>query len=112
MDTLLFDSLYYHIIMWLYFADVIYSMGGPVSCVRKFWNFTVGRKLVAQPHYTFVKGCNKICLNWPFSIIISKTAWPTKAKFYVEPPWVAGTKACSRHLCHMTEMAATPIHIW
>ena len=22
----------------------------------------------------------------------SKTAWPNKAKFYVEPPWIGGTK--------------------
>ena len=41
---------------------------------------------------------------------ISKTAHPIKAKFYVEPPWVGGTKVCSRHLGHMTKMAATPIY--
>ena len=35
---------------------------------------------------------------------------PIKAKFYVEPPWVGGTKVCSRHLGHMTKMAATPIY--
>ena len=40
----------------------------------------------------------------------SKTAWPIKAKFYVEPPWVGGTKVWSRHLGHMTKMAATPIY--
>ena len=44
------------------------------------------------------------CLN-----IFSETARPIKAKFYVEPPWVGGTKFCSRHLGHMTKMAATPI---
>ena len=44
------------------------------------------------------------------SIFFSKTAWPIKAKFYVEPPWVGGTKVCSRHLGHMTKMAATPIY--
>ena len=33
-----------------------------------------------------------------------------KAKFYVEPPWVGGTKVCSRHVGHMTKMAATPIY--
>ena len=32
------------------------------------------------------------------------------AKFYVEPPWVGGTIFCSRHLGHMTKMAATPIY--
>ena len=40
----------------------------------------------------------------------SETAGPIKAKFYVEPPWVGGTIFCSRHLGHMTKMAATPIY--
>ena len=44
------------------------------------------------------------------NIIFSETACPIKAKFYVEPPWVGGTKVCSRHLGHMTKMAATPIN--
>ena len=41
-----------------------------------------------------------------------ETAWPIKAKFYVEPPWVGGTKFYSRHLSHMTMMAATPIYVF
>ena len=44
------------------------------------------------------------------SNIFSETAWPIKAKFYVEPPWVGGTKFCSWHLGHMTKTAATPIY--
>ena len=44
------------------------------------------------------------------NIFFSDTTWPIKAKFYVEPPWVGGTKFCSRHLGHMTKMAATPIY--
>ena len=44
------------------------------------------------------------------NIFFSETTWPIKAKFYVEPPWVGGTKVCSRHLGHMTKMAATPIY--
>ena len=43
-------------------------------------------------------------------IFFSKTACPIKAKFYVEPPWVGGTKVCSPNLGHMTKMAATPIY--
>ena len=43
------------------------------------------------------------------NIFFSKTAWPIKAKFYMEPAWVGRTKVCSRHLGHMTKMAATPI---
>ena len=44
------------------------------------------------------------------NIFFSETAWPIKAKFYVEPPWVEGTKFCSRHLDHMTKVAAMPIY--
>ena len=44
------------------------------------------------------------------SKIFSETAGPIKAKFYVEPPWVGGTIFCSRHLGHMTKIAATPIY--
>ena len=43
-------------------------------------------------------------------IFFSETAWPIKAKFYVEPPWVGGTIFCSRHLGHMTKMTAMPIY--
>ena len=43
-------------------------------------------------------------------IFFSEAAGPIKAKFYVEPPWVGGTIFCSRHLGHMTKMAATPIY--
>ena len=61
-----------------------------------------------------------IIYPWPVSVVVvrshfsnifsSETAWPIKAKFYVEPPWVGGTKVCSRHLGHMTMMTATPIY--
>ena len=44
------------------------------------------------------------------NIFFSETAWPIKAKFDVEPPWVGGTEVCLRHLGHMTKMAATPIY--
>ena len=44
------------------------------------------------------------------SNIFSETAWPIKAKFYVEPLWVGGMKFCSRHLGHVTKMVATPIY--
>ena len=44
------------------------------------------------------------------SNIFSETAWPIEAKFYVEPPWVGGTIFCSRHLCHMTKLAAMSIY--
>ena len=39
----------------------------------------------------------------------SETAWPIKAKFYVEPPWEGGTKVYINGPGHMTKMAAMPI---
>ena len=46
----------------------------------------------------------------PFTIsnIFSETAWPAKTKFCVKTPWVGGIFVRSRHLGHMTKMAATP----
>ena len=47
----------------------------------------------------------------PFSkIFSSETAWPVKAKFYVEPPWEGGTKVYINCQGHMTKMAAMPIY--
>ena len=45
-----------------------------------------------------------------FSNVFSETAWPIKAKFYVEPPWEEGTKVCINGPGHMTKMAAMPIY--
>ena len=44
------------------------------------------------------------------NIFFSQSACPIRPKFYVEPLWVGGTKVCSRHLGHMTKMAATLIY--
>ena len=43
-------------------------------------------------------------------VFSSETAWPIKAKLYVEPPWEGGTKVCINGPGHMTKMAATPIY--
>ena len=40
------------------------------------------------------------------NIFSSKTAWPIKTKFYVEPPWEGGTKVYINGPGHMTKMAA------
>ena len=54
---------------------------------------------------------SSVCRPFTFSnIFSSKTAWPIKAKFYVEPPWEGGTKVCINGPGHMTKMAATPIY--
>ena len=44
------------------------------------------------------------------NIFSSETAWPIKAKFYVEPPWEGGTKVHINGPGHMTKMAAMPIY--
>ena len=46
------------------------------------------------------------CLN----IFSSETAWPIKAKLYVEPPWEGGTKVYVNGPGHMTKMAAMSIY--
>ena len=46
----------------------------------------------------------------PFSKIFSKSAWPIKAKFHVEPPWEEGAKVCINGFGHMTKTATTPIY--
>ena len=44
------------------------------------------------------------------NMFFSETAWPIKAKFYVEPPWEVGKKAYINGTGHMTKMAAMPIY--
>ena len=44
------------------------------------------------------------------NIFSSETAWPIKAKFYVEPPWEGGAKVYINGPGHMTTMAAMPIY--
>ena len=45
-----------------------------------------------------------------YKIFFSKSTWPIKAKFYVEPPWECETKVCINGPGHMTKMAATPMY--
>ena len=45
-----------------------------------------------------------------FSNVFSETAWPIKAKFYVEPPWEGETKVYINGPGHMTKMAAMSIY--
>ena len=44
------------------------------------------------------------------NVFFSETAWPIKAKFYVEPPWEGGKKVYINCPGHMTKMAAMPIY--
>ena len=52
-----------------------------------------------------------VCCPFTISnIFSSETAWPFKAKFYVEPPWEGGTKVYINGPGHMTKLAAMPIY--
>ena len=51
------------------------------------------------------------CIWKPFSKIpFSKTAWPVRVKFYVEPLWEGGYRVYINGLGHMIKMAVTPIY--
>ena len=57
--------------------------------------------------------CPSSSVRRPFTfsnVFSSETAWPIKAKYYVEPPWEGGTKVCINGPGHMTKMAAMPIY--
>ena len=45
-----------------------------------------------------------------FKDLFPKTAWPIKAKLYVEPPWEGGKKVYINYSGHITKMAAMPIY--
>ena len=45
-----------------------------------------------------------------FKDLFSKTVWPIKAKFHVEPPWEGGKKVYINGPGHMTKIAAMPIY--
>ena len=80
-----------------------------VNCY--YWPFKrVWKKVESQGKVSEKSGNFDMDNEWQ-PCFFSETAWPIKAKFYVEPPWVRGTKVYSRHPGHMTKMAATPIYV-
>ena len=68
----------------------------------------IGELIVYQ--WSSVRPSSSVVRSQCLNIFFSELARSIKAKFYVEPPWVGGTIFCSRHLGHMTKMAATPIY--
>ena len=70
--------------------------------------------LSLQAHKVSLKythGPSSVVVRPHFSnIFSSETAWPIKAKFYVEPPLGGGTKVYINDPGHITKMAATPIY--
>ena len=63
--------------------------------------------MVRRPASSVVAVCQPFTISNVFS---SETAWPIKAKFYVEPPLEGGTKVYINGLGHMTKMAVMSIY--
>ena len=62
--------------------------------------------MVVEP--ASVRACVRACVR-PFTfskIFFSETAWPIKAKFYVEHPWVRRTKVCVFYLDRIRTLVA------
>ena len=61
--------------------------------------------MVRRPSIVFRRRRSQ-CSN----IFYSETTGPIKARLYVKPPWIVGTKLFSWHLDRMPKMATTPIY--
>ena len=59
----------------------------------------------------FSKAAVHMYMTTIFKIFFSKTVWPIKAKFYVEPPCEGEMKVYINDTGHMTKMAAMPIYM-
>ena len=95
-------------------AENVYGWRGMAELFHFIWlcyiNF-ISKHIYILAHKELIGySCSSV---HPFIIsntFSSETACPIKAKFYMEPPWVGGTKVCWQHLGHMTKMATTPIY--
>ena len=72
----------------------------------------LSRRLIGELIVYPCSGVRRRCrCRPPFSdVFSSETAWPIKAKFYVELFREGGTKVCINGPDHMTKMAAMPIY--
>ena len=96
MHVELKHGLSYIYLSHIYFFDPVFSSPEPLGSQGELIVYPSSRRpSVVRP---------------PLSkIFFSETAWPIKARFYVEPPWEGGTKVYMNGPGHMTKMAATPI---
>ena len=80
--------------------------------VRKPFLAHLSRRLTGELiGYPWIRRPSVVVRPSTFSnIFSSETAWPIKAKFYVEPPWEGGTKVYINGPGHITKMAAMPIY--
>ena len=63
-------------------------------------------ELVGYPWSVVFRRLHSQCSN----IFFSETSGPIKARLYVKPIWIGGTKLFSWHLDRMPKMAATPMY--
>ena len=90
---------------WLHAMRIVFSSPEPKAHGRAY-RIPILRRPSVVRRRSYVPTSSSTISN-----IFSETTYPIKVKFYVEPPWVeggGGAKFCSRHLGHMTKMAATP----
>ena len=83
------------------------------ACVRHTFLAHLSQRLIGELIVYPCSGVRRCCCRRrpPFSNVFSaETAWPIKAKFYVEPPWQGGTKVYINGPGHMTKLAAMPIY--
>ena len=85
-----------------------------LDCSQSILSFLA--RLSRQAHKVSLYPCSGVCCRCRcqqcLNIFSSETAWPIKAKLYVEPPWVGGTKVYINGPGHMTmtKMVAMPIY--
>ena len=100
-----------HLYVWMG-KTVIKSFNGGKLAAKDYidWIILLMKKIWPQGLSATAPGLYT-CIWPPFSNIFStETAWPIKAKFYVELPWEGGTKVYINGPGHMTKMAAMPIY--
>ena len=112
MLSLSFVYLYFLFISHFGFKSGIWLLIAPVP-IHCFLAHLSRRLTVELIGYPWIRRPSVVVVRRPstFSnIFSSETAWPIKAKFYVEPPWEGGTKVYINGPGHKTKMAAMPIY--
>ena len=97
--------------MKLLICILVYDISLYLNCVLAHLSRRLTGELIGYPWIR--RPSASVLVRRPFTfsnIFSSETAWPIKAKFYVEPPWEGGTKVYINGPGHMTKMAATPIY--
>ena len=102
------------LIYLILFSYIELIFRGGVSCLPAALLFSLPEPSCSQGELIVYPCSGVLChhcchCQQCFNIISSKTAWPVKAKFYMEPPWEERTKVYINSLGHMTKMAAMPI---